>query len=159
MPDTDDALETLAALEATAFHRLLARLALLRAYARHRDANHLSDAAAQEEVAAQFAARTLEVEPWVYDVYDTVSGRTLRRWEERFQEERLAGLADDHGRRSRAYASYFDPGTEMRKRALYFLADHPGGTSADLLDELRRHFAADELPDRRTVQRFLAKMT
>lgn len=162
MPPTADetaALDVLAALDDGAAQRLLARLALLRAYVRHRDAHHLSDRQAQEDVAEMVAGRMADgLDPWVYDVYDTVSGRTLRRWEERLAEGGLAGLSDDHGQRSaRSYASYFDPGTEMRRRALYFLADHPGCTSTELLNDLGRHFSEDELPDRRTVQRFLQK--
>lgn len=159
MAETASPAQTLSALEKAAFRRLAARLALVRAYLRHKEEYHLSDARAQEEVAERFAARAAEVDEWVYEVYDNVSGRTLRRWAERLDEGGLAGLADDHGPRSqRTYASYFDPGTEMRKRALYFLADHPRCTSAELLGELRNHFDEADLPDRRTVQRFLKKM-
>ena len=149
----------MAGLEDGAARRLWARLALLRAYVRHRETNHLSDRQAQEEVAEQVAEQRAEgLDAWVYKTYGSVSGRTLRRWEERLREGGLVGLSDDHGQRSaRSYASYFDPGTEMRRRALYFLADHPGCTSTDLLNDLAEHFAADELPDRRTVQRFLQK--
>lgn len=159
MSDKETTLKALADLEPTAFQRLLARLSILRAYVRHRETHRLSDAQAQEDITERLSKREAEVEPWVHETYDGVSGRTLRRWEERFLEGGLVGLADDHGRRSeRSYASYFDPGTEMRKIALYFLADHPECTSTDLLDELHQHFAEEELPDRRTVQRFLAKM-
>ncbi len=160
MPETEDTLATLAGLEDAGFHRLQARLAILRAYAQHRAEHGLSDAAAQEEAARRYAARALEVAPWVYDAYATFSGRTLRRWEERLLAGGLQGLSDDHGPRSgRTYASYFDPGTELRKAALHFLADHPGCTSTDLLGELERRFPPEDVPDRRTVQRFLARMT
>ncbi len=159
MAETASPTQTLNALEDTAFRRLIARLALVRAYLRHREEHHLSDTQALEETAERFAERAAEVDAWVYEVYDGVSGRTLRRWAERLAEGGLAGLADDHGPRSeRTYTSYFDPGTEMRKVALYFLADHPRCTSGELLDELRRHFDESDLPDRRTVQRFLKKM-
>lgn len=158
MPDTDPVL-MLAELGDASFRRTLARLAILRAYARHREAHRLSDAAAQDEVAEQFTAGRLQVDELAYAVYDSVSGRTLRRWEHSLQEGGLAALADDHGRRSaRSYASYFGPGSEMRKVALYHLADHPDCTSTDLMNALRERFEENDLPDRRTVQRFLARM-
>ncbi len=159
MPHNDDTLELIAGLEEGGFRRLLARLAILRAYVQHREANHLSDARAQEEVAEAFSARNVDVDDWVYDVYDSVTGRTLRRWENLAKEDGLAGLIDSHGRRSRrSYESYFGAGSELRKVALHYFADHPECTGTELHDELARHFDGDNLPDVRTVQRFLSKM-
>ena len=150
--------QVLAELEDSAFHRLQARLALLRAYVRHRAQHHLSDARAQEEIAEQFSQRALEVAPWVYDVYDSLSGRTLRRWEKQFEDGGLGKLIDRQGSRSRrSYTGYFDRGTELRKAAFHYLADHPDCTASDLMAELARHFPEEELPDLRTTQRFLAR--
>lgn len=158
MPDSS-LLKALAGLEPSAFRRLQARLAILRAYVRHRERHHLSDAQAQDDISEQFSEQTLEIPRWVYDEYDSVSGRTLRRWEKQAEADGLEGLVDSHGRRSsRTYSSYFDPGTEMHRTALHFLADHPGCTAPDLLEELRRHFSEEALPDLRTVQRFLARI-
>jgi transposase len=155
----DDPLQRLARLEAGGFRRLAARLALLRAYARHREEESLSDAQAQEDVATAFDRRTVAVDDWVYDVYDSVTARTLRRWARQFREDGLQGLIDHHGRRSeRSYDSYFGAGSELRKIALHYLADHPDCTSTELLEELARHVDDEELPTRRTVQRFLQKM-
>jgi len=155
----DDSLRQLARLEEGGFRRLAARLALLRAYARHRDQESLSDAQAQEDIADAFDQRTAAVEDWVYDVYDSVTARTLRRWAQQFRDDGLQGLIDRHGRRSeRSYESYFGAGSELRKIALYYIADHPDCTSTELLDELAEHVDEDELPTRRTVQRFLRKM-
>jgi hypothetical protein len=155
----DDLLRELGQLEEGGFRRLAARLALLRAYARHRDEESLSDAQAQEDTAEAFDRRTAAVDDWVYDVYDSVTARTLRRWAQQFRDEGLQGLIDRHGRRSeRSYESYFGAGSELRKVALYYIADHPDCTSTELLDELAEHVDEDELPTRRTVQRFLKKM-
>jgi hypothetical protein len=155
----DDLLRELGQLEEGGFRRLAARLALLRAYARHRDEESLSDAQAQEDTAEAFDRRTAAVDDWVYDVYDSVTARTLRRWAQQFRDEGLQGLIDRHGRRSeRSYESYFGAGSELRKIALYYIADHPDCTSTELLDELAEHVDEDELPTRRTVQRFLRKM-
>jgi hypothetical protein len=155
----DDLLRELGQLEEGGFRRLAARLALLRAYARHRDEESLSDAQAQEDTAEAFDRRTASVDDWVYDVYDSVTARTLRRWAQQFRDEGLQGLIDRHGRRSeRSYESYFGAGSELRKIALYYIADHPDCTSTELLDELADHVDDDELPTRRTVQRFLRKM-
>lgn len=160
MPDDDALLQSVADLEATAFRRLQARLALLRAYARHRDEHQLSDSRAQEVTAKQYDRREVDVPSWVYDVYDSLSARTLRRWEKQLEKDGLAGLIDSHGRRSRrAYTSYFDPGTEMRRVVLHYLADHPDCTASDVMDELQRHFDETELPDLRTTQRFLSRMS
>ena len=154
----DDLLETLAELEPAAFRRLLARLALLHAYARYRNVNSLSDLRAQEDVADRYGAREVEVDDWVYDAYDSVTGRTLRRWEERVKQGGLIGLTDAYGKRSeRDYSSYFGPASEMRKVALYFLADHPDCTSTQVLTELQQRFGEEDAPDLRTVQRFLQK--
>ena len=151
--------QALAELEASAFHRLQARLAVLRAYLRYRTQHHLSDARAQEAIAEQFSRRTLSVAPWVYDVYDSLSGRTLRRWEKQLEDGGLAKLIDRQGSRSRrSYTGYFDPGTEMRKTAFHYLADHPDCSASELMEELARHFSEGELPDLRTAQRFLARM-
>lgn len=159
MSDPDGVLNLLTELEDSGFRRLMARLAILRAYVRYRDANHLSDARAQEEVAEAFSAREADLDDWVYGVYDSVTGRTLRRWENQLKEGGIAELTDSHGRRSRrSYDSYFGDGSEMRKVALHFYADHPDCTSTELLDELRHHFAENELPNLRTVQRFLGRM-
>ena len=158
MSRENDLLETLAGLEPAAFRRLLARLALLQAYARYRNVLGLSDLRAQEDVAEQYANREVEVDDWVYEAYSSVTGRTLRRWEERVKQSGLAGLTDAYGKRSeRDYGSYFGPASEMRKVALYFLADHPDCTSTQVLEELQRRFGEDEAPDLRTVQRFLQK--
>ena len=155
----DDPLRELGQLEEGGFRRLAARLALLRAYARHRDEESLSDAQAQEDTAEAFDRRTAAVDDWVYDVYDSVTARTLRRWAQQFREDGLQGLIDRHGRRSeRSYESYFGAGSELRKIALYYIADHPDCTSTELLDELADHVDEDDLPTRRTVQRFLKKM-
>jgi hypothetical protein len=156
----DDLLRELGQLEEGGFRRLAARLALLRAYARHRDEESLSDAQAQEDTAEAFDRRTASVDDWVYDVYDSVTARTLRRWAQQFRDEGLQGLIDRHGRRSeRSYESYFGAGSELRKVALYYIADHPDCTSTELLDELADHVdEEDDLPTRRTVQRFLKKM-
>ena len=155
----DDPLRQLAGLEEGGFRRLAARLALLRAYARHREEESLSDAQAQEDTAEAFDNRTAAVDQWVYDVYDSVTARTLRRWAQQFRDDGLQGLIDHHGRRSeRSYESYFGAGSELRKVALYYIADHPDCTSTELLDELSEHVDEDELPTRRTVQRFLKKM-
>ena len=155
----DDLLRELGQLEEGGFRRLAARLALLRAYARHREEESLSDAQAQEDVAEAFEQRTAAVDDWVYDVYDSVTARTLRRWAQQFRDDGLQGLIDRHGRRSeRSYESYFGAGSELRKIALYYIADHPDCTSTELLDELAEHVDEDELPTRRTVQRFLRKM-
>lgn len=158
MNQENDLLETLAGLEPAAFRRLLARLALLHAYVRYRDAQGLSDLRAQEDVAERYGDREVEVDEWVYDAYASVTGRTLRRWEERIKQNGLVGLTDAYGKRSeRDYSSYFGPASEMRKVALYFLADHPDCTSTQLLHELQQRFGAEEAPDLRTVQRFLQK--
>jgi hypothetical protein len=155
----DDLLRELGQLEEGGFRRLAARLALLRAYARHRDEESLSDAQAQEDTAEAFDRRTVAVDDWVYDVYDSVTARTLRRWAQQFRDDGLQGLIDRHGRRSeRSYESYFGAGSELRKIALYYIADHPDCTSTELLDELAEHVDEEELPTRRTVQRFLKKM-
>ncbi|WP_263818667.1 helix-turn-helix domain-containing protein [Salinibacter sp.] len=154
-----DPLRRLGRLEEGGFRRLAARLALLRAYARRRDTEGLSDAQAQAAIAEAFDQRTAAVDDWVYDVYDSVTARTLRRWAQQFREEGLEGLIDKHGRRSkRSYESYFGAGSELRKIALHYLADHPDCTSTELLDELAQHVDDDALPTRRTVQRFLKKM-
>ncbi|MCS4196179.1 helix-turn-helix domain-containing protein [Salinibacter ruber] len=153
-----DPLRRLGRLEEGGFRRLAARLALLRAYARRRDTEGLSDAQAQAAIAEAFDQRTAAVDAWVYDVYESVTARTLRRWAQQFREEGLQGLIDKHGRRSeRSYDSYFGAGSELRKVALHYLADHPDCTSTELLDELAQH-VDDALPTRRTVQRFLRKM-
>ena len=155
----DDPLREFCHLEKGGFRRLAARLALLRAYARSRDQESLSDAQAQEDTAEAFEERTAAVADWVYDVYDSVTARTLRRWAQQFRNDGLQGLIDQHGRRSeRSYESYFGAGSELRKIALYYIADHPDCTSTELLDELAEHVDEDELPTRRTVQRFLRKM-
>ncbi|MCS4048837.1 helix-turn-helix domain-containing protein [Salinibacter ruber] len=154
-----DPLRRLGRLEEGGFRRLAARLALLRAYARRRHTEGLSDAQAQAAIAEAFDQRTAAVDAWVYDVYESVTARTLRRWAQQFREERLQGLIDKHGRRSeRSYESYFGAGSELRKVALHYLADHPDCTSTELLDELAQHVDDDALPTRRTVQRFLRKM-
>jgi len=154
-----DPLRRLGRLEEGGFRRLAARLALLRAYARRRDAEGLSDAQAQAAIAEAFDQRTAAVDGWVYDVYESVTARTLRRWAQQFREEGLQGLIDKHGRRSeRSYESYFGTGSELRKIALHYLADHPDCTSTELLDELAQHVDDEALPTRRTVQRFLRKM-
>ncbi|WP_118825823.1 helix-turn-helix domain-containing protein [Salinibacter ruber] len=154
-----DPLRRLGRLEEGGFRRLAARLALLRAYARRRDTEGLSDAQAQAAIAEAFDQRTAAVDAWVYDVYESVTARTLRRWAQQFREEGLQGLIDKHGRRSeRSYESYFGAGSELRKVALHYLADHPDCTSTELLDELAQHVDDDALPNRRTVQRFLRKM-
>ena len=154
-----DPLRRLGRLEEGGFRRLAARLALLRAYARRRDTEGLSDAQAQAAIAEAFDQRTAAVDAWVYDVYESVTARTLRRWAQQFREEGLQGLIDKHGRRSeRSYESYFGAGSELRKIALHYLADHPDCTSTELLDELAQHVDDDALPTRRTVQRFLRKM-
>jgi len=154
-----DPLRRLGRLEEGGFRRLAARLALLRAYARHRDEESLSDAQAQEDIAEAFDRGTAAVDAWVYDVYESVTARTLRRWAQQFREEGVQGLIDKHGRRSeRSYESYFGTGSELRKVALHYLADHPDCTSTELLDELAQHVDDDALPTRRTVQRFLRKM-
>ncbi len=154
-----DPLRRLGRLEEGGFRRLAARLALLRAYARRRDTEGLSDAQAQAAIAEAFEQRTAAVDDWVYDVYESVTARTLRRWAQQFREEGLEGLIDKHGRRSkRSYESYFGAGSELRKIALHYLADHPDCTSTELLDELAQHVDDDALPTRRTVQRFLKKM-
>ena len=154
-----DPLRRLGRLEEGGFRRLAARLALLRAYARRRDTEGLSDAQAQAAIAEAFDQRTAAVDDWVYDVYESVTARTLRRWAQQFREEGLEGLIDKHGRRSkRSYESYFGAGSELRKIALHYLADHPDCTSTELLDELAQHVDDDALPTRRTVQRFLRKM-
>ncbi|MCS3629962.1 transposase [Salinibacter ruber] len=154
-----DPLRRLGRLEENGFRRLAARLALLRAYARRRDTEGLSDAQAQAAIAEAFDQRTAAVDAWVYDVYESVTDRTLRRWAQQFREEGLQGLIDKHGRRSeRSYESYFGAGSELRKVALHYLADHPDCTSTELLDELAQHVDDDALPTRRTVQRFLRKM-
>ena len=158
MSDRTDVTTLLAGLEPSGLQRLQARLVLLHAYLRTRDAEGLSDRQALEQVAAQFNAGTAEVDDWVYDVYDSVSGRTLRRWAERLKEGGLVGLTDDYGKRSeRTYRSYFDPGSPLRKVALHYLADHPDCTASQVMDELQRHVDGDDLPDLRTVQRFLEK--
>ncbi len=154
-----DPLRRLGRLEEGGFRRLAARLALLRAYARRRDTEGLSDAQAQAAIAEAFDQRTAAVDAWVYDVYESVTARTLRRWAQQFREEGLQGLIDKHGRRSeRSYDLYFGAGSELRKVALHYLADHPDCTSTELLDELAQHVDDDALPTRRTVQRFLRKM-
>ncbi len=154
-----DPLRRLGRLEEGGFRRLAARLALLRAYARRRDTEGLSDAQVQAAIAEAFDQRTAAVDAWVYDVYESVTARTLRRWAQQFREEGLQGLIDKHGRRSeRSYESYFGAGSELRKVALHYLADHPDCTSTELLDELAQHVDDDALPTRRTVQRFLRKM-
>lgn len=159
MPGTDDTLNLIAELEDSGFRRLLARLAILRAYVQHREANHLSDARAQEEIADAFGARNVDIDDWVYAVYDSVTGRTLRRWENQLLDGGLAGLTDRHGRRSRrSYDSYFGAGTELRKVALHYFADHPNCTGTELHEELAQHVDNGDLPDLRTVQRFLGKM-
>jgi hypothetical protein len=156
---SETSLRSLAQLERGGFRRLAARLALLRAYARHREEESLSDAQAQEDVAEAFEQRTAAVDDWVYDVYDSVTARTLRRWAQQFRDDGLQGLIDRHGRRSeRSYESYFGAGSELRKVALYYIADHPDCTSTELLAELAEHVDEEELPTRRTVQRFLKKM-
>ena len=158
MSQENDLLETLAGLEPPAFRRLLARLALLQAYARYRSSFGLSDLRAQEDVAERYASREVDVDDWVYEAYGSVTGRTLRRWEERIRQSGLVGLTDAYGKRSeRDYNSYFGPASEMRKVALYFLADHPDCTSTDVLRELQDRFGENEAPDLRTVQRFLQK--
>jgi len=155
----DDSLRLLAQLKRGGFRRLAARLALLRAYARRHETEGLSDAQAQEEVAEAFEQRTAAVDDWVYNVYDSVTARTLRRWAQQFRDDGLQGLIDRHGRRSeRSYESYFGAGSELRTVALHYLADHPDCTSTELLDELAQHVDEEALPTRRTVQRFLKKM-
>lgn len=117
----DDPLRELGQLEEEGFRRLAARLALLRAYARCREEEGLSDAKAQEDIAEAFEQRTASVDDWVYDVYDSVTARTLRRWARQFRDEGLQGLIDKHGRRSeRSYDSYFGAGSELRKIALHY---------------------------------------
>ena len=158
MSSKNDLLETLAQLESSAFRRLLARLALLHAYTRYRNLNGLSDLRAQEDIADRYGDREVEVDGWVYDAYSSVTGRTLRRWEERVRQGGLVGLTDAYGKRSeRDYSSYFGPASEMRKVALYFLADHPDCTSTQILMELQQRFGEEDAPDLRTVQRFLQK--
>lgn len=155
----ENLLDLIANLEDGGFRRLIARLAILRAYVQHREANHLSDARAQEEIAEAFSARETTLDDWVYDVYDSVTGRTLRRWENQLLKNGLAGLVDSHGRRSqRSYDSYFGSGSELRKEALHYYADHPDCTGTELHEELAQHFEGEDLPDLRTVQRFLGKM-
>jgi DNA-binding transcriptional ArsR family regulator len=159
MTQTNETLELIAELEDGGFRRLVARLAILRAYAQHREANHLSDARAQEEIADAFSARETDLDEWVYAVYDSVTGRTLRRWENELLENGLVGLTDRHGRRSRrSYDSYFGAGSELRKIAFHYLADHPECTGPELHDELAAQVDGEDLPDLRTVQRFLSKM-
>ena len=158
MSRNNNLLETLADLEPAAFRRLLARLALLHAYTRYRNLNSLSDLRAQEDVADQYGDRGVEVDGWVYDAYRSITGRTLRRWEERVKQGGIVGLTDAYGKRSeRDYSSYFGPSSEMRKVALYFLADNPDCTSTQVLTELQKQFGEEEAPDLRTVQRFLQK--
>lgn len=155
-----DPLRLLAQLEEGGFRRLAARLAILRAYARRRETEGLTDAQAQDEIAGAYSERSAGVDDWVYDVYESVTARTLRRWANQFREEGLGGLVDRHGRRSRrSYNSYFGPGSELRTVALHYLADHPDCSSTELREELARHFDEGELPTRRTVQRFLRKMS
>jgi len=159
MVQQDDTLELIAELEDGGFRRLIARLAILRAYVQHREANHLSDARAQEEIADAFSAQETDLDEWVYAVYDSVTGRTLRRWENELLENGLPGLTDRHGRRSRrSYDSYFSAGSELRKVAFHYLADHPDCTGTELHDELAAQVDGEDVPDLRTVQRFLSKM-
>lgn len=151
--------EYLAGLEIAGLRRLIGRVSLLHAVMRYRAMEGVSDRQALETLAEQFNSGEAPVEPWVYEVYASVSGRTLRRWKERLDEGGLIGLSDDYGTRSeRTYASYFDTGSPLRKVALHHLADHPDCTAGDLLAELRRQFADSELPDLRTVQRFLGRL-
>ncbi len=160
MSSDRDPLSALGELEDGGFRRLTARLALLRAYARHRDDEGLSDAQAQDDIAEAYEEGAADVPGWTYDVYDSVTARTLRRWAGQFREEGLSGLIDRHGRRSqRSYDSYFGAGSELRKIALYYIADHPDCTSTELREELARHVDEDDLPTLRTVQRFLSKMS
>lgn len=148
----------IANIEEAGFRRMMARLALLHAVLRHQATQQLSDRQALEDVAALFNRREAPVAAWVYDCYDSVSGRTLRRWKERLDAGGLIGLSDDYGKRSeRTYTSYFDPGSPHRKIALHHLADHPGCTASDVLEEMRRQLPESELPDLRTVQRFMEK--
>jgi hypothetical protein len=159
MSSDRDPLNALGQLETGGFRRLMARLALLRAYARHRDEEGLSDAQAQDDIADAYENGTADVPGWTYDVYDSVTARTLRRWAQQLRDDGFSGLIDRHGRRSqRSYDSYFGPGSELRKIALYYIADHPDCTSTELRDELAQHVDEDELPTLRTVQRFLSKM-
>ncbi|MFO8099724.1 MAG: helix-turn-helix domain-containing protein [Salinibacter sp.] len=160
MSSDRDPLTALGRLEDGGFRRLAARLALLRAYVRYREREGCSDAQAQDDIAAAYERHAASVPDWTYDVYDSVTARTLRRWANEFQEDGLPGLIDRHGRRSRrSYESYFGPGSELRKIALYYIADHPECTSTELRDELAQHVDEDELPTLRTVQRFLSKMS
>ncbi len=160
MSSDRDPLTALGRLEDGGFRRLAARLALLRAYVRYREREGCSDAQAQDDVADAYKDGTADVPDWTYDVYDSVTARTLRRWTNQFREEGLSGLIDRHGRRSqRSYDSYFGAGSELRKIALYYIADHPDCTSTELREELARHVDKDDLPTLRTVQRFLSKMS
>lgn len=159
MSSDPDPLAALGQVDDGSFRRLTARLALLRAYARHRDEEGLSDAQAQDEIAEAYENGAADVPDWTYDVYDSVTARTLRRWASQFRDDGLPGLIDRHGRRSeRSYDSYFGAGSELRKIALYYIADHPDCTSTELRDELAQHVDEDDLPTLRTVQRFLSKM-
>lgn len=151
--------EMFAHLEDAAFERLVARLSLLHQYYRLREQTGASTRKALETLAQQFNNGEAPVDMRVYAVYDKVSGRTMRRWAERLEEGGLIGLSDDYGKRSeRTYASYFDPGSPLRKVAMHHLADHPDCTAAEMLSMLREQMPKAELPDLRTVQRFLTKM-
>ncbi len=151
--------DMLAGLEDAAFERLVARLTLLHQYLRLREQTGLSTRQALEAVAEQFNNREANIDAKLYAVYESVSGRTLRRWADRLEEGGLAGLTDDYGKRSeRTYASYFDPGSPLRKAALHHFADHPECTASEILAALREQMPNEELPDLRTVQRFLTKL-
>src|SRR5690606_1222238 len=103
-----------------------------------------------------YNAGEVEVARPVRDEVESVSARTLARWQKQLREEGPAALAGHYGARSgRDYQTVIDADPELQNFVVGMIYGHPHCSAKQVMRGLRTRFAKDRIPSYRTVQRYI----
>ncbi|BAE49250.1 Mu transposase C-terminal domain-containing protein [Paramagnetospirillum magneticum] len=107
-----------------------------------------------EIFATEYSAGRIPVEDWVRDEVSNCCRGSIENWRRELDRHGLSGLAAKYGQHRKG-AGKIDSNPAMKQFLLGMLVDHPHAGAGLVMKGLRARFDADEIPDLRSVQRWL----
>jgi putative transposase len=131
-----------------------AALAIIAAYREFVRVSGLGPEAARRGFTSAYNARQLALEASVYERRRTLSVPTLKRLQQRLDQEGLVALGGRNGRPKGS--SQIDRDAEVRDLVIGLVVDRPTISNAIIIDAIEARFGADRVPAKRTLDRWVA---
>lgn len=131
-----------------------AALAIVTAYREFARVSGLGPEASRRGFVAAYNARQLALQATVYERRRTLSVPTLKRLQQRLDQEGLVALCGRNGRPKGS--SQIDRDAEVRELIIGLVVDRPTVSNAIIIDAINARYGAARVPAKRTLDRWVA---